>query len=224
MSVELYVSLALLGLAAVDVAGIAAMPLLLSQAKPYRRALLFLGGSFLSLVVMGLLFARGFGAAVLHFEEQRAWLVPTVEAAAGSVLLGIGLYLWRQLRHGQLKAEPSHAMLRRLQMGDGALFGFGAALVAVQSVVDVVFVVAMVHAGQLYLSNVALLAAVMDYALAALVLQLAVVVTYRLTPPARRAKSMQAVQRILTKYANQTLIAVSLALGVILLAGAVWGV
>lgn len=183
---------------------------------------MFLGGSFVSLVVMGLLFARGLGAIVLRFENAHAWFVPGVEAVAGLALLGIaGALIWR-MKKGKLSIEPSANLAQRLQLGSWRLGVLGALLVAVQSVVDVVFLVAMVRVGQLRLSSITLLIAVVTYALAALVLQLAVVVAYKLTPPQQRSKTLDKVHELLTKYAHQVLIGASLLLGCVLLALAVY--
>jgi hypothetical protein len=213
----LFFSLALLGLAAVDLTGIAAMPVLLLQKNPYRRCLIFLGGSFFSLMVTGLLFARGFGADVLRFESAHSWLVPGAEAVAGLMLVGIALVMVWQLRAGKLSTEPSKGIVKRLQLGNWQLFAFGMLLVMLQSVVDVVFVVAMIHIGQLQLSGLLLVAAVATYAVAALVLQLAVVLAYKISPPARREMTLRSVHTLLTKYANQVVVSVSLLLGCVLL-------
>jgi len=219
MSIGLLLSLGLLGLSAVDPVGIAAMPLLLTQKNPFARSLLFLGGSFTALMVMGLLFAQGFGTVVVRFEATRSWLVPGIEVAAGVVLLGIaGTLLWR-MKTSRLSVEkPSDAIVKRLQLGNGQLFLFGAGLVAVQSIVDVVFVVAMIHAGQLHLSGFALVTAVGTYAVTALVLQLAVVMAYWITPRKQRAQTLGKVHHLLTRYANQTIMTISLLLGCALLA------
>lgn len=83
--VVLFISLAVLGLAAIDPIGLAAMPVLLVQRRPFARSFAFLGGSFISLMVMGLLFARGFGLIVLHFEKAHTWLIPSAEVLAGLV-------------------------------------------------------------------------------------------------------------------------------------------
>jgi hypothetical protein len=213
----LFFSLALLGLAAIDPIGIAAMPILLTQNKPYARSFTFLGGSFVSLMVMGFLFARGFGVRVLRFENTHAWLVPGAEALAGLVLLGIaGTLLWR-VKTGRLSVEPSDNVTKRLRLGGWQLFILGAVIVAVQSIVDVVFVIAMIRVGQIKLSNIRLLAGIAAYAIAALVLQLAVVAAYRLAPQKHRLQTLDKVHRLLARYANQSLIGVSLVLGCALL-------
>lgn len=217
----LFISLALLGLSAIDPVGIATMPILLLQKNPFMRSFVFLGGSFVSLMVMGLLSARGFGAIVLSFDNSHTWFVPAVETVAGLVLLAIaGTVFWR-LKTGKILVEPSDTMLKRLQLGSWQLFILGALLVAVQSIVDVVFVVAMVHIGQLHLPIIALTAAIATYASAALILQFAVVAAYKLTPPKQRAKTLDRVHNLLVKYATQALISASFLLGCALLVIAV---
>jgi hypothetical protein len=213
----LFFSLALLGLAAIDPIGIAAMPILLTQKKPFARSFTFLGGSFVSLMVMGFLFARGFGVRVLRFENTHAWLVPGAEVLAGLVLLGIaGTLLWR-VKTGRFSVEPSDKVTKRLRLGGWQLFILGAVIVAVQSIVDVVFVIAMIRVGQINLSTIRLLAGIAAYAIAALVLQLAVVAAYRLAPQKHRLQTLDKVHRLLVRYASQALIGVSLVLGCALL-------
>lgn len=215
---SLFFSLALLGLSAIDPIGIAAMPVLLLQKKPFARSFVFLGGSFISLMVMGLLFSKGLGRAVLHFENAHGWFISSVEAVAGVLLLSIaGTLLWR-LRTGKASVDPSASMVHRLRLNNRRLFVLGATLVAIQSVADVVFVIAMIRIGQLKLSDVTLTAAVATYAVAALVFQFAVVAAYKLAPPKQRAMTLDTVHRLLTRYANQTLIGVSFVLGCVLLA------
>jgi fumarate reductase subunit D len=213
----LFISLALLGLAAVDPIGIAAMPVLLVQPQPYRRSFVFLGGSWVSLMVMGVLFARGFGTVVLRFEQSHTWFVPAAEAFAGVVLLVIAVTLFYKNKAGKLPAEPSGAMRRRLRLGNWQLFGLGAVLVAIQSVVDVVFVIAMIRVGQLHQPGVRLVAAVATYAVAALVLQIAVIVAYWQAPARQKQQTLDLVHRLLAKYANEAVIGVSFVLGCALL-------
>jgi hypothetical protein len=213
----LFFPLALLGLAAIDPLGIAAMPILLTQNKPFARSFTFLGGSFVSLMVMGFLFARGFGVRVLGFENTHAWLVPGAEVLGGLLLLGIaGTLLWR-VKTGRLSVEPSDNVTKHLRLGGWQLFILGAVIVAVQSIVDVVFVIAMIRVGQINLSNIRLLAGIAAYAIAALVLQLAVVTAYRLAPQKHRLQTLDKVHHLLERYANQALIGVSLVLGCALL-------
>jgi len=213
----LFVSLALLGLSAIDPIGIAAMPILLLQKKPFMRSFIFLGGSFVSLTVMGFLFARGFGAIFLSFENSHTWFMPSMEAIAGLVLLDIaGIVFWR-MKSGKLSVEPSSAVTKRLQLGGWQLLMLGALLVAVQSILDVVFVIAMIRVGRLHLPTLALLAAIVTYAIAALVLQFAIVAAYRLAPPNQRAKTLDRVHVLLVRYADKALVGVSFLLGCALL-------
>lgn len=210
---SLFVSLALLGLSAIDPIGIAAMPILLLQKNPFMRSLTFLSGSLVSLLLMGLLFARGFGTVVLHFESSNAWVVPSLEAAAGLILLCIaGTIVWRMNRD-QLTVEPGDFMVKRLRLHGWQLFIFGALLVAFQSVVDVVFVIAMIRVGRLHLQLATLTAAVATYAVAALALQFAVIVAYGLTPPKQRTKTLDKVHNLLAKYSYQVVIGISILLG-----------
>jgi hypothetical protein len=214
----LFVSLAILGLSAIDPIGIAAMPILLAQKNPLARSLTFLGGSLVSLMLIGILFAQGFGKVMLVFETDHTWFVPSIEATAGLILLVIaGVVFWR-IKTGETKVEPSKTLAKSLKLGRWQLFMGGALLVTIQSIVDVVFVVAMLRIGQLHVSNITLLAAVATYALAALALQFAVVATYLLAPPAYRAKTLDSVHKLLEKHASQALVGVSLLLGCTLLA------
>lgn len=213
----LFVSMAILGLSAFDPVGIAAMPVLLLQKNPYRRCLTFLSGSFFSLLLMGILFSRGFGAIVLRFENTHTWLVPIVELIAGLMLLSIaGIMLWR-VKVGKLSIEPNNKMIKRLQLRNWQLFIFGALLVAIQSIIDVVFSIAMIHIGQLHLRFPTLLAAITTYACFALALQIAVVGAYSLTPLKQRVNTLDKVDRLLQRYAKQTMIGISFLLGCVLL-------
>jgi fumarate reductase subunit D len=133
------------------------------------------------------------------------------------VLLAIAIVLFYKNKAGKLPAEPSGAMRRRLRLGNWQLFGLGAVLVAIQSVVDVVFVIAMIRVGQLHQSGVRLVAAVATYAVAALVLQIAVVVAYWQAPDRQKQQTLRMVHRLLTKYANEAVIGVSFVLGCALL-------
>jgi hypothetical protein len=209
----LLLALALLGLASIDPIGIAAMPVLLVQDRPFGRSFTFLGGSFTALMVVGVLFARGLGISVLHFENSHNWLVPDVEITAGLVLIGLAITLLKRAKTGQLSVEPSGRVARSLRMGNWQLFGLGAIIVSIQSMVDVVFVIAMIRVGQLNLSNAGLAAAIASYAAAALALQLAVVAAYRLASPRQRTKTLAKVRQLIKVYANQALITVSFALG-----------
>jgi Ca2+/Na+ antiporter len=214
---SLFATLVVLGLAAIDPIGIAIMPILLLQHRPYQRCLIFLGGSFVSLIVMGLLIAGGLGEIILHFTNSFNRIVPSLEATAGGLLLIIAAVVFWQKRAGRLQYQPSPYITERLQLNNWHLFVIGAGLVAIQSIADVVFVVAMIRIGKLNLSFITLLAAVTTYALAAIILQITVVTAYRLTPPTRRIKTLTTIRQWLKDYINQLIIAVSLILGIILL-------
>lgn len=212
----LYISLFFLGLAAIDPIGIGIMPILLAQKHPYRRSFVFLGGSFVALITMGLLFAKGLGQLVLKFEERNHWFVPVIEVIAGSILVIIAAAVYAQSRKGKSSVEPSVRTKKWLRLNDLHLFLLGALIVTVQSVIDVVFVVAMIRVGQFQLSKVALVTAVATYAITALVLQLVVIIIFRLAPAQQKDKWLQKVHSWLVKYSNQTLIAVSLMLSCVL--------
>jgi hypothetical protein len=215
--IGLFTLLFFLGISAVDPIGIAAMPILLLQDRPYRRSFIFLSGSFFSLTLMGVLFARGFGIIVLHFNTSHPWLISYAEAISGIILLCVGTALLWRLKKGSLSTNPPHSFISKLQLGNTRLFIVGALIVAIQSVIDVVFVIAMIRAGQLQLPNITLLLAVITYAIAALLLQLLVVLTYWITPIDRKTKTLNKVHRLLSKYANQVLISVSFLIGIALL-------
>jgi hypothetical protein len=108
-------------------------------------------------------------------------------------------------------------MNKWLQLGDWQLFWLGALIVAIQSVIDVVFVIAMVRVGALELSGLMLIAAVATYAIAALLLQVAVVVAFRVAPVHQKTKTLDAIRRVLVKYSYQSLIIVSSVLGLVLI-------
>lgn len=223
MTFGLLVSLALLGLASIDVLGIAAMPILLTQKRPFARSFTFLGGSFAALMAVGLILAQGFGAIVLRFDNSHNWLVPDAEIIAGLVLLTIAATLLRHLKTGRNSVEPSDAIVKRLRFGDGQLFLLGAAIVTVQSIADVVFVIAMIRVGQLDLSTAGAVVAVGTYAVSALVLQLAVVAAYRLAPERQRLRTLDKVHALLGAYSNQALMCISSALGCALIIGGLLG-
>ena len=184
MDLGLLAEVAGLGLAAVDVVGIAFMPILLAQRDGLRRALVFLLGSFMALVAMGLVFTTGVGTVVADFNERYPWLEPGVEVFGGVVLLGVGALMLVRARSGQSHAPDN--LVEKLTLPMPLLFGFGALLVTIQSIVDVVFVVAMVEAGTRGLPFPQVLLLVLAYAVTALLIQSAVVAAYLLTPHHRR--------------------------------------
>lgn len=177
----LVVSLALLGLAAVDPVGIAVMPLLLTQRHGVRRSVWFLLGSGLGITLLGVVFAVGAGHVMLQLTDDFPWLEPGIEIACGVLFAAFGIYLWRR---GDVSVSDS--LRRRLDLGGAALFGFGAVLVIAQSLLDVVFIVAMVNIGARNLPLPEVVIAVAVYALAALALQIAIVAAYAAAAPERR--------------------------------------
>jgi hypothetical protein len=215
MTFGLLVSLALLGLAAVDPVGLAAMPILLSQKQPLQRSLAFLGGSFAALMAMGIIFAEGAGRAVLNFENAHTWLVPTVEIIAGGVLLAIAGIMFQQM-HSKPESIKGPSQLERKGFTAWQLFVFGAELVTIQSLVDVVFIVAMIKVGTLHLSILQMSMAVVAYAVPALVFQLAIVSAFIATPKARRNRLLARVRATLSTSANKTVIFTSFILGALL--------
>ena len=219
----LYLSLALLGLSAVDPVGIALVPLLLVQKHPYRRVLIFLSGSFVSLTAMGLVFAKGLGRIVLRFDQTHTWFVPAMELAGGVILVVVATILLMNYKSGKTASEPSARTQTWLKLGGLQLFVVGALLVAIQSVIDVVFVIAMVRLGQYKLSGIAQLSAVVTYAFTALLIQIIIVVAFRLAPPKQKAQVLSKVHSLLAQYADTALIVVSFILGFVLLMLAIIG-
>ncbi|HEV2402704.1 MAG TPA: GAP family protein [Candidatus Saccharimonadales bacterium] len=214
--IALYTALALLGLSAIDPVGIGVMPILLVQKRPHARVFAFLGGSFTSLVAMGVVFAAGLGRVVLRFERDSHWLLPTIELLVGVCLLAIALTCFIQSQRGKLDVEPSARMRESLRLSNYRLFTLGALLVMAQSIVDVVFVVAMVRIGQLQLTVLQLITAVIVYAIAALFLQALVVVVFWLAPTQRKTEILRTVHMLLERYATWALIIVSAGLSALL--------
>jgi hypothetical protein len=209
---SLYLALAGLGLAAIDPIGIGIMPVLLVQRDPYKRALIFLSGSFVSLVVMGLAFAKGLGRVVLTFEHHNRWFVPSIELIGGATLLIVSLTVFWQLKQGKTAVEPAGKTRQWLSLGNSRLFVLGALLVAIQSVLDVVFVIAMVRIGQLQLSYLGLITAIITYSIMAIMLQLAVIAAFYLAPSKQKTAILEKVHQLLLKYSYQALGLLSLVL------------
>ena len=197
MDWSLLAEVAGLGFAAIDAIGIAFMPILLAQAEGLRRASVFLLGSFVALVAMGLLFTTGIGPKVAAFNEENPWLEPTVEVAGGAFLLIAGIVMIVRSRTGGTHVPDN--LVEKLTLPMPLLFGFGVVLVTIQSLVDVVFAVAMVEVGAKDPSFVVDVILVLTYTVCALALQAAVVVAYLLTPHARRERAMAAFTSWLTR-------------------------
>lgn len=211
------VSLALLGLAAVDPVGIAVMPMLLTQRNGIRRSVWFLLGSALGITALGVLFAVGAGRVMLHVTDDYPWLEPSIEIVCGVLFAAFGLYVWR--RGGDV--EVSSGLRKRLDLPGGTLFGFGAALVVVQSLLDVVFIVAMVNIGAKNLPAFEVVIAVLVYAAAALLVQTAIVVAYALVAPQRRQRVADAVTGWLDRNGARTAVIAAIGVGALLVASGI---
>lgn len=210
-------SLALLGLAAVDPVGIAVMPVLLTQRNGIRRSVWFLLGSALGITALGVVFAVGAGRVMLRLTDDYPWLEPGVEIVCGVLFAAFGMFLWK--RGGDV--EVSGSLRRRLNLPGGTLFGFGAGLVVVQSLLDVVFIVAMVNIGAKNLPDLEVVIAVLVYAVAALALQVAVVVAYAMVSIDRRQAVADAVTGWLDRNGARAAVIASIAVGALLVASGV---
>jgi len=188
MELSLLAEVAGLGLAAIDAIGIAFMPILLAQANGLRRAMVFLSGSFVALMAVGLLFTTGFGSRIAEVNERHPWLEPGVQVAGGVFLFGAGIFMLVRSRKGGSHAPDD--LIEKLSLPMPLLFGFGVVLVTVQSLVDVVFAVAMVDIGAQGLNFIQNYILVLTYTVCALLLQSAVVVGYLLVPQGRRVHVM----------------------------------
>jgi threonine/homoserine/homoserine lactone efflux protein len=189
MDLNLVTEVAGLGLAAVNAIGIAFMPILLAQADGLRRALVFLLGSFVALTTMGMIFTTGVGSRIADFNERHPWLEPGVQVLGGLFLVGAGIFMLVRVRRGATSHAPDD-LVEKLKLPMPLLFAFGIGLVTVQSLVDIVFAVAMVDIGAQGLGALENLLLVLVYAVCALVLQSAVVVGYLLVPQGRRVHVM----------------------------------
>ncbi len=205
----LFLSLFLLGLSAIDPVGIAAMPVLLAQKHPLARSILFLFGSFVTLVVMGLVFAQGFGLIVLQFEMMYPWIVPAIEITAAIFLFLVAAVSLRDLKTDKNNSVLSKFIWKGLQLNGWQLFLLGAVIVSIQSLIDVVFIIAMIHVQQLHLSTGLLVLSVLTYAVAALCIQFLIVVAYQLTAAKRRAAILVRVNDITARYGAKSVIVIS---------------
>jgi threonine/homoserine/homoserine lactone efflux protein len=216
MDWALLAELAGLGLAAVDPIGIALMPILLAQSRGLARAWTFVAGSLVALIALGLVFTGAVGEYVLEWNEKRPWLEPGIEVFGAVVLILLGLLmLWRS-RSGEVAHAPDN-IVAKLTLPLPLLFLFGAVLVTIQSLVDVVFVVAMVDAGAGDLSPVENLIAVSTYAVCALLIQIAVVLVFLLLPHHRRDEVMTRFSEWLARHGERVSGWVSLGLGIVLM-------
>ena len=212
----LLISMGLLGLAAIDPIGIALVLLLLIQNKPFKRSLLFLSGSFFAILCIGILFAKGLGIVILRTEHHHHWLEPGFQIVAGLLLLIFALYSFIRTSQKVIDSKSSSRMHRYVEAQDALLFIYGFILVVIQSIIDIVFVVAMTRIAGLQLHNVQLLAALLIYATAALSLQIAIVVAYSLAPAQHRKKLIKRGDKLLDKYGQKVTINIGLILGLLL--------
>jgi hypothetical protein len=217
MILSLLLSLGLLGLAAVDPVGIVAMPILLGQKNPFTRSLVFLLGSFVALFIMGFAFSKGLGTVVLGFQATYPWVVPVIEAIAGLSLLIFAGYVIMTLKKAHHSTGLSGRIMSKLYLGYWQLFIVGAILVTVQSLIDVVFVVAMIKVEALHLSDPVLLASVGTYAIAALAIQIVIVIVFSFTRHDRRTEMLYRIHHLALRHTNRILIAASILIGVGLL-------
>jgi hypothetical protein len=215
--IRICIVMALLGLAAIDPIGIVAMPVLLMQKRPLLRSSMFLAGGLTSIMSMGIAFALGLGSRVLAIEQSYPWVTPAAELAAAIILFGIAGYVLHRKVARDTAAELPTQMIHQFRFGSGHVFAVGAALVAIQSLADVVFVVAMIRLGQVHLSLMALVASVGAYAVAALAIQIVIVVLFISTPQVRRAATMDTVRGVLVRYAPYATAGASLLIGGILM-------
>ena len=178
------------------------MPLLLTQPNGIRRSTWFLLGSVLGIITLGVVRDRRrphhaapddrlpvVGAG--HRDRvrrvvRRVWLLPLVAPAA------------RRCRTGGVRQSAAAAEPQRWK-----LFGFGAGLVVVQSLLDVVFIVAMINVGARNLPALEVLIAVVVYGRGA-DLQIAIVAAYAMAGPQRRTVVADAVTGWLDRHGTTT--------------------
>jgi threonine/homoserine/homoserine lactone efflux protein len=217
----LFLELAGLGLSAFDPIGVAVVILLLTQPNGVRRAWAFLLGSIASLMVLGWLVATGLGRPILRFREQYPWLDTAFELAVGVVLVGVGVVLLRRAKAGG-GLEPEF-ITSRLRVPTPLLVVLGFLLVTVQNALDAVFVVAMVETGQRNLSGPETLLAVAVFTVAAVLVQVLLVLTYQLLPAERREATLDRFNTMLEMRGEQVAGWLALGLGAVLLVVSVSG-
>lgn len=206
-----------LGLAAVDPIGIALTIIILTGKQPILRSLLFVLGSCLALLLMGFIFAHGIGAIVLATENHHHWLAPSFQILMGLLLWSFAAFSLRKHHDKDAQISPPKALLRYTNAGNVSLFFYGFLLVIIQSIIDVVFIVAMVRAGSLHPSIITLIIALIAYAAAAVSLQLLVVFAYVFSPAKRRKQVLQTSRKILNQYGEKTVILLGFILGAFLI-------
>ena len=213
-----YLSLFMLGLTEFDPIGLIAVPLILGQKNYYRRITAFLLGGFLSLMVMGLLFAKGLGKALISFEHSNSWFLPTIEYVAAVVLFIVAGVAYWSLKSGKLSIEPGKKTRQWLKLNAIHLFIIGFILVVGQSLIDVVYIIAMIKIGQFHISNFQLVGGITTYSFGALVVQLVIVIIFMLAPKDQRDKLLVKIKDTVIKYSYKIVVVISLILGLILLA------
>ena len=223
MDLALLFKLFWLGLGAFDVIGIAAMPILLAQPNGVRWAWIFVSGSAVALMALGWAFAYGLGKPLVKFNNEYPWVQHAIELTAGVILIGLGIWLVRRGRGGSSEALTPDSMARRLLLPIPLLWLFGFLLVTIQSIIDVVFLVAMVETGTRQLPFGPLLLAVTTYTVAALLLQVLVIIVYMALPHAKRAAAMTKFNTLLESHGELVAGIISLVLGVALTMMSGWG-
>lgn len=206
-----------LGLAAVDPVGIGLVLILLTQKQAITRSIVFLLGSCFALMLMGFVFAHSFGAIILRTEQHHYWLAPSFQITLGLLLVGFSVYSWVKARSKPAKEKTPRLLLRYTKVSTITLFLFGFILVIFQSVVDGVFIVAMVRAGSLHPSMFELIVALAIYALSAVLLQIIIVCTYAFSPTEKRKAVLAKTQILLNKYGERVVVALGLLLGAALI-------
>jgi hypothetical protein len=212
----LLLSMAILGLTAIDPIGLAIMPILLIQKQGIKKSLLFLFSGFISISVLGLAFSKGLGKIILNFEKDNSWFLPTIETVAAVVLMVIAITTFLQLKSGKAPSKLSKRRVNWLNTKTWKLLLFGVILVVTQSLFDIVFVIAMIRIGQLNISDIQIFIAVLTYAFFALILQLTIVFIYKITPDVGRQALLKKVRRSIDNYTSQFIIAISLVLSGVL--------
>lgn len=214
-----FLSLAILGLIAVDPIGIAVTLIILVQKKPIARSLSFIAGSFSILIILGYLISRYLGKYVYKVASNYHWIITLIELASGLILLLISLYLYIKSSKSNYKKlySPSLKLINRLNLGYIHLFFIGVAVVSIQSLADVVFILAMTRLGSLKLSNINLSLGLLIYAISSLLIQCLIIFVFSITPSKNKKKVINKASVLLEKYTNKLIIMISFILGIILL-------
>jgi len=217
--IAVFLSLAILGFIAVDPIGIAVTLIILVQKKPIARSMSFIAGSFSILIILGYLISRYLGKYVYRLTTKDHWVITIIESISGLILLLISLYLYIKSKTTNYKKlySPSLALTNQINLGYIHLFFIGVAVVSVQSLADVVFILAMTKLGSLKLSTINLSIALLIYAISSLLIQCLIVFAFLITPRKNKNKVLIKVNTLLEKYANKLIIGISFILGLILL-------